>query len=117
MKISAYIIVVPFLIPVVLSAPLASNDFGIYKRFPQLAMAYRSGKILQRAPNSDVADVPESGVMKKLFFEAPVIERLDPQIRKAIEDMPDSVFDKLSTLAGDRFLAYLDDLLAGKIPS
>ncbi|KAF3309053.1 hypothetical protein TWF173_011486 [Orbilia oligospora] len=113
MKISAYIIV-PFLIPVVLSAPLASNDFGIYKRFPQLA--YRS-KILQRAPNSDVADVPESGVMKKLFLEAPVIERLDPQIRKAIEDMPDPVFDRLSTLAGDQFLAYLDELLAGKVPS
>ncbi|KAF3129659.1 hypothetical protein TWF703_008767 [Orbilia oligospora] len=115
MKISAYIVIVPFLIPAVLSAPLANNDFGIYKRFPQLA--YRSGKILQRAPNSDVADVPESGVMKKLFLEAPVIERLDPQIRKAIEDMPDPVFDKLSTLAGDQFLAYLDELLAGKVPS
>ncbi|KAK6520199.1 hypothetical protein TWF506_000482 [Arthrobotrys conoides] len=113
MKISTYIIV-PFLIPAVLSAPLANNDLGIYKRFPQ--PVYLSKILRERAPNSDVSGASESGFLKKLFLEAPVIERLDPKIRKTLEDMPDSVFDRLSTITGDKFLAYLEDLLAGKIP-
>ncbi|RVD86876.1 uncharacterized protein DFL_005129 [Arthrobotrys flagrans] len=109
MKISNFI-VVPFLIPAVLSAPLANTGLGIYKR---LSQGIYQSKILRRAPNPDA---PEPGVMKKLLFETPVVEALDPEILKVLEAMPDAVFDKLSTVTSDKFLAYLDALLAGKIP-
>ncbi|KAK6340309.1 hypothetical protein TWF730_002072 [Orbilia blumenaviensis] len=57
----------------------------------------------------------EQGAFKKLFLETPVIERLDVKIREALEAMPDAVFEKIATLTGDMFYAYLDALLAGKV--
>ncbi|KAK6344881.1 hypothetical protein TWF718_006833 [Orbilia javanica] len=111
MKISAFIIL-PFLTPAVLSAPLANIGLGthISNRSPQVT---DQPKTLE--PATDVGAL-ELGIMKKLFLEIPMIEILDPRVRKTLEDMPDAVFEKLTTVPSDKFLAFLDQLLAGKMP-
>ncbi|KAK6496712.1 hypothetical protein TWF481_001700 [Arthrobotrys musiformis] len=111
MRVSA-VFIISLVFPAVVPAFPLNIDPGLHKR---LSRAQPDSKVLRRAADSD-ATTPEPGALKKLFLDLPMIEILDPKVIKALEAMPDSVFDKLGTVTEDEFLAYLDHLVAGKVP-
>ncbi|KAK6522675.1 hypothetical protein TWF281_002111 [Arthrobotrys megalospora] len=110
------LIITPFVMTTVSSASLPNtgtrvgSGLNVRQHSPQLGP---EPPILPRDADSNTI---EPGALKKIFLEIPLVQRLETGVREALEAMPDAVFDRLATLTGDKFYAYMDTLLDGKVP-